>query len=202
MPTGYTYKVEDGTMTSARDFLLNYAKRYGIGYFITKQGELPMPKEYSSELAEKAVTDYHTKELEKAKSELESFNKLSEQELKAKYDAYVAKKLEDNKRLTEENALKTQRYLDMINKVSKWDAPSELAEMKASAIAHLEESKEFDCKLHLDTIHTYDGWLKGQREHYVWNVNYHSKEKASEDKRRVEMDTLLKAFYQSLDKVE
>ena len=90
----------------------------------------------------------------------------------------------------------------MINKVSKWDAPSELAEMKASAIAHLEESKEFDCKLYLDTIDTYDEWLKGQREHYVWNVNYHSEEKASEDKRRVEMDTLLKAFYQSLDKIE
>ena len=65
MPTGYTYKVEDGTMTSARDFLLNYAKRYGIGYSITEQGELPMPNEYSSELAENAVSDYHTKELEK-----------------------------------------------------------------------------------------------------------------------------------------
>ena len=202
MPTGYTYKVEDGTMASAKDFLLKYAERFGVGYFVTKQGEIPMPKEYSSELAEKAIGDYHTKELEKAKSELESFNKLSDQELKAKYDTYVAKTLEDNKRRTEENALKMQRYLDMINKVNKWKAPSELEEMKVSAIAHLEESKEFDCKLYLDKIDTYDEWLKGQREYYIWNVNYHTKEKASEDKRRIELDALLKAFYLSLDNMD
>ena len=202
MPTGYTYKVEDGTMTSARDFLIEYTKRFGIGYFVTQQGELPMPTEYSPDLAEKAISDYHTRELENAKNRFKIFNALSEQELKRKYDSYVSDKLEENKKRTEENILKIQRYLDMINKVNKWNAPSELAEMKTSAIEHLEKSKEFDCKLYLDTISTYDEWLEAQREDYAWHINYHTKKKAAEDKRRVEMDTLLKEFYQSLENLE
>ena len=198
MPSGYTYQVEDGTMTSVKEFLLNYARGYGFGYFITRQGDYPMPKKYSPKLAEKAIGDYHTKELENAKNELESFNKLSDQELRAKYDNYVAEKLEDNKRRTENNAIKTQRYLDMINKVSKWNAPSELAQMKASAISHLEESKAYDCKLYIEDISTYDKWLESTRESLVWNVNYHSREKAEDDERKIEMDVLLKAFYESI----
>lgn len=202
MPTGYTYKVCDGTMTSAKEFLLDYVKQYGIGYFVTRQGELRMPKKYSPELAKKAVGDYHTKALKRAKEELEAFNKLSDQALKAKYDAYVAKTQNENDRRTSDNYVRTQRYLNMIDKVRKWAAPSGLEGMKSSAITHLEESKEFDCKLYLDDILTYDEWLGEERKSLVWDVNYHTQKKAKENARRVEMDTLLRAFYESLESVE
>lgn len=202
MTNGYTYKVSDGTMTSVKDFLLEFARKYGIGDLITNQGGEPMPKKYSPKLAEKAVGDYHAKELELAKKKLESFNKLSGQKLKAMYEEYVAKTVEKNKRLADENAARERRYIDMINKVSKWSSPCELEEMKNDAIKTLEESKDYDCKLYLCDICTYDEWLKSKRESLVWNVNYHTREKVKEDKRRAEFDAMLKSFYQSLESVE
>ena len=202
MATGYTYGIYDGTMTSAKEFLLNYAKRFGIGYFVTKQGGLPMPKKYSPKLAEEAIGDYHTEQIEKAKRDLELFNNLPDRKLKAKYNAYVSEKQKENEKRTRDNLARKQRYLDMIDKVSKWLPPSKLEEMKSSAIAHLKESEEFDCKLYLDDINTYDEWIKAERKSLVWSVNYHTEEKAKEDKRRAELDTLLKAFYKSLESIE
>ena len=202
MPTGYTHGIYDGTMTSAKEFLLNYARRFGIGYFITKQGELSMPKKYSPELAEKAISNYYTERLEEARRALEAFNNLSENELKAKYNAYVSEKQKENEERTKDVLVRKQRYLDMIERINKWLPPFELEEMKSSAIAHLKESEEFDCKLYLDDISTYDNWIKAEREHLIWNVNYYTEEKINEDKRRIELDTLLKAFYKSLENVE
>lgn len=201
MPTGYTYGVNDGTMTSAREFLLNYARRFGIGYSIT-QGDKPMPKKYSKDLVNRSMDSYYTKELKKAEQALKAFSALTEQKLKSQYDSYVYKIREENKHRTEENITRKQRYLDMIEKVNAWDAPSGLEEMKESAITHLKESMDFDCKLYLDEVCSYDEWLKTKRETLVLDINYYTKEKQKEDEAKAELDSMLKAFYQSLDGIE
>lgn len=202
MPSGYTYKVNDGTMTSAKEFLLDFVKRYGMGYLLTRQGELAMPKKYSPDLAMKAVGDYHTKQLDLAIKDLQSFEKLSDKELRKRYAKYFCEKTAYNKQVAEEKSTIKTRYLNMIEKVNKWLAPSGLQEMKDSAIKALQESMDFDCCSYPDDVLTFDDWLKKEREHLVWTVNYHTEEKKKEDDRRAEMDVMLKAFYESIENLD
>lgn len=139
MPTGYTADVQDGKVTSLKEFALKCARSRGA---LVHMKDEPFDRSIYLD----KVSDYHLKELEKAKKEFAKYKKMSLEDVENIWRAKSRKAhKEDIKRSTivlEEKA----RYLAMLEKVKAWTPPTPAhKDLKNFMIEQLKESIEFDC---------------------------------------------------------
>ena len=186
MPTGYTCKVQTGEITKLEDYVL----------------ELTRGKDYMK------IDTYHLDELNKAKLELDRFNNLSDEEiLKEKNEYYINEKESNDKRLKKTLEDKAN-YLNMIDKVNKWNPDEEYSNLKQFALEQLNSSIEWDCDCLLKDIVdekeelTIDEYKTIINKNLLWSIKYHSKEYAEEVENANKQHKYIDGLLKELEKIK
>lgn len=140
MPTGYTYKVQNGETTSFKDFAMECAKAFGVC--------IDLKDTPNAEIPEKIEPDEcYLYWYNEARSALEEFCQLSDQEKESRYNEYCKEEEKRAKNRRDTKKLEKERYEAMLKKVRAWQPPSsEYENMKAFMIEQLEDSIDFDCR--------------------------------------------------------
>lgn len=140
MPSGYTYKVQNGEIVDLKDFAMDCARAFGA--CITMRDDPA-----SATIPEYFVPDIARYEgiIESSKEAIESVDRMTVQECeeKALEEFNEAKKSNANRK--GEKSLQELRYENMIEQVIKWSVPVELAELKSFMLRQLRESISMDC---------------------------------------------------------
>lgn len=140
MPTGYTYGVQEGKITTLEDFAKSCARAF------LWQARDSEEKDLRKLVTGDGTLDYYIKALKEAEDNLAEIESLDDAGWQHKYEDKCATQLryvtEYNKRVNEERI----RYTKMLEKVKDWTPPSnEHIELKKFMIEQLESSINFDC---------------------------------------------------------
>ena len=161
MPTGYTYEVQEGKITTLEDF----AKHCGRAFLwqARESNEKDLVKLVESE----TTIAYYEKQLKESTELLEKLVSLSDEEWEAKYASEEKKRVAYEDEYNKRKATELLNYTSMLEKVRDWTPPTpKHEEMKKFMIDQLEKSIEFDCqgKYWRDKPVPYDQWRKNTFE--------------------------------------
>jgi hypothetical protein len=179
MPTGYTHKVQDGTITEFRDFAWECARAFGALILMRDEpAGAPIPERFEPD------TRHYDGAIERAKKERAELDELTaEQATKEAAAEHRDAVASWEKRRAERNAQKL-RYLAMLEKVEAWTPPtSEHHEMKNFMLEQLRSSIDFDCGRSYDTPpepETGAAWLERKRAEAVRSIAYQVEERHKE----------------------
>lgn len=179
MPTGYTYKVQEGQ--SFNDFVWTCAKAFGA--FIDMRdspNDAAIPEKFEP-------SSYHADALKKSVEKKALLREMSDADcdLKAirEYESEVAETQESEKRRLDGES----KYKTMIANVYLWEPPTpDHLELKTFMLSQLSNSVNFDCKSYeKPAIEKLSGseWRSRKMERIVHNIEYHTKESKKEIER-------------------
>lgn len=196
MPTGYTAGIADGTITDFKTFALQCAR--GMGALVMMRDEpwdAPIPERFEP-------SDYHKKELEKAKQEDAELESMDAAALKIACDSYNTESDEDKLKAAKRNAEQRRIYDSFIAQTQAWDGAPE--GLKEFMLSQLEGSKGFDVsddptKYYSPTLSVGDFYAK-RRKDIDWRLKYHAEEYAKEDARVEGRNVWLAQLRKSLEK--
>jgi hypothetical protein len=118
MPTGYTYPIEDGTLTEFPQFALNCARAFGACIEMRDDPlDKPIPDEFQP-------STYHTDAVLCAKGCLASLLVTSPEAVMEKCDEDYIKAVHSYEEAKAERALHNVRYAAMREKVEAWTPPT------------------------------------------------------------------------------
>lgn len=136
MPTGYTHKVCEGTITDFPEFAMSCARAFGA--LITMRDD-PMDAAIPNEFA--PDTKYYDERLADSKKRLQEVMELSKDDLETVALAEHAEALAHRKTYLANKELEASRLNDMIAKVRMWHPPTpDHVEMKKFMIEQIEMS--------------------------------------------------------------
>lgn len=195
MPTGYTADVADGTITDLPTFAMKLAR--GMGALIMMRDEpsnAPIPDEFKP-------STYNADKLAEAQAERERITAMSDEECQAAADAAVADYDKERAEAEANHAVRRQRYISMLDKVTAWEGAPE--GIKDFAISQLGESMHFDCR---EPFRFYqdrpsnDGkqWRKAALEKALKDIAYHAKAQSEENERTENRNAWLRQLRKSL----
>ena len=198
MPSGYTSRVADGTITSLDKFALLCAR--GFGALVTMRDE---PLDASIPETLQPNTDHHDKQIVKAVETLQAVPAMSDAACdaaaKAEYDEEM---VQHNTDLAERRAIK-ERYAAMLDKVTAWQPQAEIAELRRYMIQQLQKSIEYDCREpDHPVLKTGAEWRSKKIERAQWNLEYHTRQRSEEIERTNERNTWLSSLRESLKDAE
>lgn len=164
MPTGYTYGVQEGSMTTLDAFAKECARAF------LWQARDSNEKDLIKLVATPNDSEYQVNQLIKAKENLKELQGLTETEWLTRYEEErrddIRRQHERNERIKIEQA----RYDAMIEKVKAWTPPTEQhQDLKEFMLDQLVKSLDFDCSdamLYPCTFQDYDSW-KMQKMSYA-----------------------------------
>lgn len=172
MPTGYTCGVKSGEVRDLKDYMLKCARGFGALVHMKDDG-------LSVVIKPKEVNSYYLRRLNEVQEKYKNFLEMSDEEIQKEIDENhnrVAKrKVEGLKNLI----IEKQRYLEMLDKVQKWNPPTENhKKLKEFAVEQLTCSIDFDCsnavesyyKESTDTSMTVDEYKNIELRSYLENV--------------------------------
>lgn len=203
MPTGLTSRIYDGKDTSLRGFALQCVRQLGYGYYASDHGEAELPLDKAPVIK---PNDYHRDELEKAKKQLKDFTDLQKDPnaLRKMYEKEVKQvtKRDDTSKKEKEEIKK--RYLSVLDKVEKWDAPNELDSLVQLMKNQLNDCIDFDCTIYesKQKQQTFEEWVESKIESLTWSIDYHTKEYAKDVKYAEECNEYMRKLYEELDRVD
>ena len=201
MPTGYTAGILDGT---TKDFN-QFAKHCSRAYIMHLRDE-PMDSEYKK----REVSDYHIKEIEKAKAELKQADSLSDEELiiQEKNRLIDSKKYHlDREEKIKNDKIKLESFLE---KAKSYIPPTEKHQGIADfMIEQIEKTIEFDCNssYHIDELKTIDSKIEKvnaddirseMKVKATKDIAYHTKEHEADVKRCREHNQWYEDFIKNL----
>lgn len=137
MPTGYTAKVAEGTVTELEPFALQLAR--GMGALVVMRDEpwdAPIPDKLP-------YSDYYEKKLDECERELDRVEAMSTTDAALAQSEEIEKATEYRATYQQNMHDKEKRYTDMITKVKAWEGAPE--GIKKFALDQLNESLKFDC---------------------------------------------------------
>ena len=118
MPTGYTAYIEDGDITTGKDFLLLCSRAFGVAIDIRDEPlSVPTPTSFEPKRYYKRRYDDAVKELEKAKS-------LSLEEAREIMNANHSERVERARRTIKRMAEVNERYANIRRQVEAWIPPT------------------------------------------------------------------------------
>jgi hypothetical protein len=180
MPTGYTSRVADGTVTELEPFVLDLAR--GMGALITMRDEpsnAPIPERFEP-------SSYNADKLVGLRAERKRLYEMTDAEAEAAAVAEFAKDEAEMVSYLAKRREERSRYEAMIAKVKAWSGAPE--GVKEFGLEQLERGMEFDCG---KPGHELDYWKKpvrlsgedwriAQLEKVSKDIEYHSVEDAKE----------------------
>ena len=139
MPTVYTAKVEDGTVTELRDYMLICARAFGALVMMRDEPmDAPIPEKFEPS------TKYYDEQIAVLTKEISRLSAMTADEA---LTASLAANDETRRRHREYEAadqLRLERHLAMAEKVKAWEPPSpDHVEYKAFMLQQLEESAKW-----------------------------------------------------------
>jgi hypothetical protein len=191
MPTGYTHKIKDGQ--SFNDFVLGCARAFGACIMMRDDPQdAPIPERFEP-------SDYHVKELAKAKEQLIILSQLTAEdaEQKARYE-YQAELARYNERVLENNN-QNAMYAAMLERVKSWGAPATHVGFKKFMIEQIESSMRFD-DYAPDPPKQLSGkaWASKEEAKVLRDISYHQSENAKEIERTEGRNKWIKDLRDSL----
>lgn len=193
MPTGYTAKVADGTITSLKDYALICAR--AMGALVTMRdlpADAPIPKILEP-------NDYYSNKIAETKSRMTQILGLSdaESELFARTE-YLLKTEEYNKERSKQEKVKS-RYEAMIAQVESWDCKAE--GLKDFMLGQLRSGLDFDYVKHYNPEPekiTGKEWLEKTLNELEKALAYYQEGHEKEIARTNDRNRWLKALWESL----
>ena len=197
MPTGYTAPVNDGTVTTLKDYALGCARAFGALIELRDEpSSTPIPQKFKR-------STYHDKALKDAEADLASLSNLTATERQAKADKANADRLAYwQKSKADQSALKA-RYDAMLAKAKNWTPPTpDHEDFKNFMVSQLEQSIKFDTGYGEDTPPepvTADQWYADALKEARRQVKYHTDGRDEEIKRTAERQAWLDALRGALE---
>lgn len=204
MPTGYTAFIEDGEITTGKEFLLLCSRAFGVAVDIKEEPlNIPTPMKFEP-------NTYHKERLDEALKEL---NKIVDMTFE---DAYEEMKMafDSEKQRNLENARKSIRKNETYDRIRKevenWNPPtSEHVGIKDFALEQIDKSKdsqryideylEWENKKFDGSKKAVDEYIREKLRSCNWNIDYHSKSWDEEVRRATDKTKFMKEFVLSLE---
>lgn len=145
MPTGYTAHIEDGKITSPKQFLHSCLLAFGVCYKINESVDI-LEEDYEPHLRaafDKSI-DYHLTRLNAARDQLAAFNQLTEDELYEMYRQETDKKYASYMKYYADALRKNETYDKFLDKIKEWKPSADFQEIKDFAIEQIDISKTKD----------------------------------------------------------
>ena len=118
MPTGYTAYIEDGDITTGKEFLLLCSRAFGVAIDIRdKPLSVPTPTHFEP-------NEYYKKRYDDAVKRLEEGRCLSFENARNRMRSEHIKRVEDAKRYVKKMTEINKRYADVRSQVEAWTPPS------------------------------------------------------------------------------
>lgn len=139
MPTGYTAKVEDGTVTELRDYMLICARAFGALIMMRDEPmDAPIPEKFEPS------TDYYDKQIVTLTAEISRLSAMTSDEALTESLAANNEARRRHREYEAADQLRLDRHLAMAEKVKAWEPPSpEHVEYKAFMLQQLEASSQW-----------------------------------------------------------
>lgn len=133
MPTGYTAFIEDGTITTGKDFLMLCARAMDATVSMREEPlTTPIPHRFEP-------SDFYTKSLEKARKHLEYLRAIKAEDIQKEINKGHKEKLEGEKRYREKQSELRRLYTGILGEVEAWQPPTqEHKALKMFAIEQIE----------------------------------------------------------------
>lgn len=192
MPTGYTYAVGSGEVSTLRDFALRCAR--GMGACITMRDDA-----LDKSIPERFVpsTEYHDERLVEARSLLSLTDSLSDAECSTRADADYAEAKSSFEKSVGEAKAENERYRSMLAHVNAWETEAE--GIKSFMCQQLEVSiSDYDYERDAPTLLTGSEWRVATRSRALRDIAYHEKGKAEEIERTERRNEWLQKLRDSL----
>lgn len=139
MPTGYTAPVQEGEITTLRDYALRCARAFGATILMRDEPlDVQIPEKFEP-------SDYYAKNIDTAKLEIQRLESLTLEEAAAEAQKQFDEATEYRAKRITTRRLQRKRYETMLAAVRAWDAPETHVELKGFMTRQLEESIRFDC---------------------------------------------------------
>ncbi len=200
MPTGYTAGVQDGTITTFREFALRCGRAMGACADMRDENrDVPPPQEIqASTYAADRIIEL-TAQLQEA--ELMSPDQAADEALKTYQESYANW---EKSKAKKERCL--ARYEAMLAKAKAWTPPSPAHEdFKRFMIQQLTESIGWDCSTTYDTPPqrlTGPAWLKQRLEWFRRDIDNYKRNVADENERVAKYNLWLKQFHEALAEIK
>ena len=170
MPTGYTSDIYNGKNVTFEKFVFACSRAF-MPSMRDSAFDAPIPDKYP-------VSDYHKKELDKAKKNVVKYAKMTIAQAAETLKKNEIKVRAEEKKSKEESEALRLRYEAMVIKVERWSVPKELAGLKKFMLEQLRESIKFDCSVlerqEKEEPMTPEEYLQELRESAEDDVKYHS----------------------------
>lgn len=119
MPTGYTAYIEDGNITTGKEFLKLCTRAFGVTIDLKDE-----PLSVSTKTHYEPDT-YYKERYEKALKELSKANNLTFDEAKSHMKAAYKRRISDYKSFAEKEVAMNQKYAKVRKEVEEWIPPTE-----------------------------------------------------------------------------
>lgn len=194
MPTGYTAGIEDGTITTLREFALRCAR--GMGACVMQREEpLSNPPRHCE------PSSYYSNKLAQAEKDLKELQTMSLEEAGKRSDEEHIKATESHQKDRNQYLRVKDRYQDIREEVEKWKPPTK----------DHEDLKKFMLEqIDLCTKNLYfpeyperlpaQVWLDQKREEAAHDIGYYRVEIEKEKQRCEDANKWLDQLYASLEK--
>ena len=178
MPTGYTYGVQEGKVTTLEDYTKACARAFLWQARDSSEDDL-------IKLVKGAESSYHQKEYDAALKKLTQLNVYNDQDWKMLHKIKLDEEDKREKDHKARMALELARYQDMRAKVEAWSPPtSKHVEIKNFMIEQLNKSIEFDqYDFHRAVDDDWEEFKRKELSDANRSVEYHRQELKSEKER-------------------
>jgi len=197
MPTGYTASVQDGKVTTLREYAIQCIR--GMGVCITMRDD---PADTAPPAAFEPSTEYHDRAIAEATAILAEIPELSAGECGERAKAEFDQAMADHIRYAAEQAAGERRYREMLAQVEAWKAPAEIESLRDFMRDQLKQSIEFDCggsyKPSPPVRLTGEKWREAKLQRASKDLAYHETERAKEIDRTNARNKYLAAFWSAL----
>ena len=176
MPTGYTYRIEDGC--SFEEFVWGCARGFGACIMMRDDpADKPVPDKFEP-------SDYHAKKIDEAKAELDRLDAMTAQEIDQAIKSERDEAIAANTRNAVEHQQKKARYEDMLDRVKEWEPPSpDHRRLKSFMIEQIEMSIPSELYQRDLPVCAPAEWLAGKKSDAQRDLAYHHAEYAKEVER-------------------
>ena len=199
MPTGYTYKIQEGI--SFNEFIMSCARAFGACITLRDApADKPIPEKFNP-------STYHFEAIKKIEKELLEIKNLTIQECKARAKADYEREINYAQEGIDKSLKIKRQYEDMLAKVKVWQLPtSEHEELKIFMIDQIQISIIHDCnneyyKKELDkaACFTPSEWRDKKIKTLTEKLAYHKKENAEEISRTEGRNLWIKQLRESIN---
>lgn len=119
MPTGYTAGIEDGRITTGKDFLKLCTRAFGVAIDLRDEPlSVPTPIEIKPDT-------YYKDRIDEEKTKLEKYKKISFEDAKAEMIRSYADRVNSYKAMAKNSIEKNEQYAKVRAEVKAWNPPTE-----------------------------------------------------------------------------